>query len=260
MKSWLGLGLGVIGLALFAGLGARGQGVAGGSNANLTATSVAKVRVPYFIDPVVFRGALLVRAPAKEDSGTTRAELEEEHRVEQMRTPAEVAAAQYDDAHEDIFLYAGVLGEGFGAAGLPVTAAFSAHIRNDSGVVNAPLKERFKRARPYNLDASLHPVCKTGGVTDFSYPSGHTMVGYLMGLTVAQMVPEKSGEILARAEGYARNRVVCGVHYPSDLEASRAVAYAMFGYLLATPRFERELAAATIETRRKLGLSELPMQ
>jgi acid phosphatase (class A) len=45
------------------------------------------------------------------------------------------------------------------------------------------------------------------------------------------------------------------VHYPSDVEASRKVAYVVFGYMMATPRFQHDLAAARAETRAKLGLT-----
>jgi len=38
------------------------------------------------------------------------------------------------------------------------------------------------------------------------------------------MVPEKRTEILERADVYAHNRLVCGVHTASDLEASRRIA------------------------------------
>jgi acid phosphatase (class A) len=48
--------------------------------------------------------------------------------------------------------------------------------------------------------------------------------------------------------------VVCGVHYPSDTEASRRLAYTIFGYMMGNPRFQRDLAAAREETRRHLGL------
>jgi acid phosphatase (class A) len=95
-------------------------------------------------------------------------------------------------------------------------------------------------------------------VTDVpnSYPSGHALTGYLEGLTLAEMVPEKRDEILVRADDYAHNRLVCGVHHASDVEASRRVAYVVFGYMLATPRFQSDLAAAKAETRAKLGLGE----
>jgi acid phosphatase (class A) len=40
------------------------------------------------------------------------------------------------------------------------------------------------------------------------------------------------------------------------VEASRKVAYVVFGYMLATPKFQHDLAAAKAETRAKLGLTQ----
>ena len=109
------------------------------------------------------------------------------------------------------------------------------------------------RPRPYQVDETLRPVCKTTTQHN-AYPSGHTLSGYLLAFTLTEIVPEKSAEILARADDYAHNRLVCGVHTASDLEASRRVAYAMFGSMLEEPRFQQDLAAAREETRHALGL------
>jgi acid phosphatase (class A) len=69
-----------------------------------------------------------------------------------------------------------------------------------------------------------------------------------------QLVPEKRQQIFERVDEYVHNRLICGVHYASDTEASRKAAYAIFGSLSASPRFQQDLAAAREETRRKLGL------
>ena len=172
--------------------------------------------------------------------------------MEQGRSAEQKAEAEFDDTHEDMFLYANVLGAGFRADTLPLTAALSAHLRNDVSIVNGPLKARFGRPRPYNFDHTLHPICETN--QENSYPSGHAFNGYVYGLTLAEMVPEKGAAILARADAYARNRMVCEAHYASDLEASRRAAYALFGYLLGNGRFQAELAAARTETRKALHL------
>jgi len=58
---------------------------------------------------------------------------------------------------------------------------------------------------------------------------------------LTQLVPEKRQQILDRAEEYAHNRLICGVHYASDIEAGRRVAYTIFGSLLASPNFQRGL-------------------
>lgn len=125
----------------------------------------------------------------------------------------------------------------------------------DAGLVDNPLKEHFGRPRPYNLDSSLHAICETN--KENSYPSGHSLNGYLYAYTLAQMIPEKQSEILRRADEYAHNRLVCEAHYPTDIEASRRVALVVFGYLLANQHFVDELRAARAETRLLLHLPEL---
>jgi acid phosphatase (class A) len=155
-----------------------------------------------------------------------------------------------------MFAYADVLGPSFDAARLPLTAVFALRVKNDEGVNATPAKEAFQRVRPYNLDKSLHPVCKTKTKND-SYPSGHTTAGYLAALVLVEMVPEKRDAILARAADYAHNRLVCGVHYPSDVEASKLVAYATHAVMDGNPAFQVELKTATQELRQALKLAPL---
>jgi acid phosphatase (class A) len=209
----------------------------------------APPKVAYYIDPTVMNLPALIPNPPEDPA----ADLSVLHSIESSRTPKEVAAAKTDENQENLFLYTSVMGDHFNAAALPVTAELGVHIENEASVAGGALKSLFHRVRPYNADKSLHPVC---GLTEApnSYPSGHALVGYLEGLTLAEIVPEKRVDILARADDFAHNRLVCGVHYPTDVEASRKVAYVVFGYMLATPRFQRDLAAARAETRAALGI------
>ena len=199
---------------------------------------------------------LILPAPAP-NSQVTRDELAELHRIEASRTPAQVKAAQSDDGEEDIFVYRTVLGPFFEKANLPLTAAFQAHVLTEAVAASGTLKNSFLRARPYQIDATLHPVCPTISAPT-SYPSGHSIVGYLMALTLTEMVPERQVELLARADDYAHNRMVCGVHYKSDTVASKPTSYAVFGELMRTPRFTEDLKAARQELRAKLKMGALP--
>jgi acid phosphatase (class A) len=215
----------------------------------------AKAEKPaYFFDPKVLDLSRIVPPPPAQDSATVKAELAELHQLEQTRTETQVAEAKADDGEEDIFIFRTVLGPDFNADALPLTAALGAHVHNDEPVADGALKTEYHRPRPYQLDPTLHPVCKTTDQPN-SYPSGHTLSGYLEAFTLVEIVPEKSREILDRADDYAHNRLVCGVHYPSDVAASRMIAHFVFGYMMATPKFQMELAAARAETRRKLGLN-----
>jgi acid phosphatase (class A) len=211
-------------------------------------------KAPYYVDPDALNLPALLPDPPAVGSATQLAELSMLHKIEEARTPEQAAAAKADENDEDLFLYRTVLGAGFNEVALPLTAALGAHVKNEQSIAGAALKPVFARPRPYQTDKTLHPACAVTGMPN-SYPSNHALTGYLEGLTLAEIVPEKRVEILARADDYAHNRLVCGVHYPSDVEASRRVAYVVFGYMLATPKFERDLAAAKAETRTKLGFA-----
>jgi acid phosphatase (class A) len=214
-----------------------------------------KVRTASFIHLDKLPLTSIVAAPPADGSETVKAEFAELHRLQDSRTAEQVKAAQADDAEEDIFVYRTVLGAGFNAQALPLTAKLSEHVHGDEPVASDGLKALFQRPRPYQVDSTLHPVCKTTTVHN-AYPSGHTLSGYLLALTLIQIVPEKKEEILKRAGDYAHNRLVCGVHTASDLEASRMIAYAMFGSMMQEPRFQQEIAAARTEVRSELHLKQ----
>ena len=169
------------------------------------------------------------------------------------RTPAQVQQAVADDADESMFLFAHVLGPKFNAADLPLTAALSAKVKSDSGWTGAPAKTAFLRPHPYHADTQLPTVCPTKTKHD-SYPSGHTLAGYMQGLVLIDMVPEQQEAILQRAAAFAHNRMVCGVNYPSDLEASRLLAYSAYAVIRNQPAYQEEVKAARQEVRRALNL------
>jgi acid phosphatase (class A) len=212
-------------------------------------------RKPNFISPEQLDVASVLPNPPANDSAQTVSELAELHRIQDTRSPAQIAHAKSDDAEEDIFIFKNVLGKKFNRDALPLTAVFSDHVHKDEGVILNPAKMFFHRPRPYHFDATIKPVCKTNpDTTDYAYPSGHSTTGYLEALVLTMMVPEKRDAIFARADDYAHNRLVCGVHYPSDVVAGKSVAYAMIGIMMNTPRFKKEFEAAKAETRLALGL------
>jgi acid phosphatase (class A) len=213
----------------------------------------ATTKAAYYIDPAVLDLPALLPDPPASDSSIGKAELAELHKIEATRTSQQVAAARADENEEDIFAYKTVFGAGFDPQSLPLTTELSTHVKNEQSVAGSSLKAIFARPRPYQSDKTLHPVCAVTEAPN-SYPSGHALTGYLEALTLAEMAPEKREQILLRADDYAHNRLVCGVHYPSDLEAGRRVAYVVFGYMMATPKFQHDLAAARVELRAKLGL------
>lgn len=210
-------------------------------------------KIPYFLEAPVMNFSVILPQPPAAGSEAGKVDLAELHKIEQGRTKAEAALVHADEKGDGIFIFRTVLGERFSAENEPLTAALSEHILNDESLVATALKGTFQRPRPYQADATLHPVCNTTDKPN-SYPSGHSLTGYLEALTLAEIVPEKQREILVRADEFAYHRLVCGVHYPTDIAAGRSLAYAVFGNMLASPKFQADLAAARAETRKQLGL------
>jgi len=207
-------------------------------------------KAAYYVDVSILNAETLIPEPPAEGSPQDNAELAELHRIEATRTPEQVAKAKSDEENEDMFAFKSTIGDGFTAEALPATAALGVHVKNEQSAVGAALKLVFHKARPYQTDKTLHPVCAITEAPN-SYPSGHALTGYLEAFTLAELMPERRVAILARADDYAHNRLICGVHHPSDIEASRRAAYVTFGYMLATPKFERDLEAAREELRAK---------
>ena len=61
------------------------------------------------------------------------------------------------------------------------------------------------------------------------------------------MAPDRADAVLARGLAYGESRVICGVHYPSDVEAGRIVGAAMVAALKADPAFQADFAVAARE-------------
>lgn len=127
------------------------------------------------------------------------------------------------------------------------------------GAQVASVKDVFKRPRPYLIQEG--PICvERSAELDESpdYPSGHATWGFINGLILAQMAPDRAGQVLARGRAFGESRVVCGVHSPSAVDAGRTNAAALFAALNATPAFRADFEAAQAEVAaaRAKGLSD----
>jgi acid phosphatase (class A) len=132
-------------------------------------------------------------------------------------------------------------------------------VRMDASRANDKAKNQYKRVRPYNAhgDKSCTPESK---LKDDSYPSGHSSIGWAWGLTLAEIVPDKADAILARAVSYGSSRVICGVHWNSDVEAGRVVGAATVARLHDDPvyRAQMEYARKEIAAARAAGSKPSP--
>ena len=94
---------------------------------------------------------------------------------------------------------------------------------------NGMMKNLFQRARPYDLDPTLHHRLVIGKVpTDFSFPSGHTLVSFEAAFALFYRYKKWGAAALVLAFFIALSRLFLLVHYPSDI-----LVGAVLGVLLA---------------------------
>lgn len=173
--------------------------------------------------------------------------------LQASRTPAQVELARRDVA-TTLYRFADALGNPprLLPGKLPRTEALFRDVgRNEAVIINAA-KDAFARPRPFLMDSHLQPIVERP--PSFSYPSGHSTWAAATGLVLADMVPERRAQIMAREAQYAHNRVVDGVHYPSDVAAGQVAGTLLVAFLFDCPAFVQEEAAAKAELRGALGL------
>ncbi|PST21019.1 phosphatase [Rhizobium sp. JAB6] len=194
----------------------------------------------------------LLPPPPANDSAQMKAELGEILTIQVTRTP-EMAARAVADAEENVWRFSDVIDSPkFTKENLPKFSAFFDRVVETEGAVVDPAKDVWKRPRPHlysDLVKPIVPLSKSG-----SYPSGHTTVGTLMGIVLANMVPEKRAAIMARAWEYGHNRVVGGIHYASDIEAGRIAGTVIAQTIMTHDDYKTEYEGAKAELRAALGL------
>ena len=118
----------------------------------------------------------------------------------------------------------------------------------DLEMIQTPAKKGYFRKRPFVVEPL--PTCialETWLAASGSYPSGHSALGWAWSLVLAELAPDRADAILRRGLAYGESRAVCGVHYPSDVEAGRIVGGVMVSALKANPEFQADFALARQE-------------
>lgn len=140
------------------------------------------------------------------------------------------------------------LGIHFEPARMPTLALLLGRMLGDLETIQGPAKRGFNRPRPFVSEpAATCIVPEKWLAASGSYPSGHAATGWAWALVLAEMAPDRADAVLARGLAYGESRVVCGVHYASDVEAGRLVGAALVARLQADPAFQRDFAIARQE-------------
>lgn len=121
----------------------------------------------------------------------------------------------------------------------------------DAVLATFPAKRKYKRKRPFVVNKK--PICvpkEEGSLShNGSYPSGHTAIGWAWALILSEVAPDRTDAIIARGLAFGESRVVCNVHWNSDVTWGRFVGAATVARLHADPTFRADIEAAKTELK-----------
>lgn len=214
--------------------------------------SAAQEAKPYFSHTALNLVDILPPPPV-DDSAQTKAELAEVLSIQNSRSAQQTLSAQEDSA-ENIWRFSNAVNDSkFAEKNLPKFSHFFERVDKTEAEITDAAKEIWKRPRPFLMNDQIKPVVKLS--KSGSYPSGHATIGTMMGIILAQMIPEKRSEIMKRAAEFADNRLIAGMHFRSDIEAGKISGTAIVAVLMTDKNFKKDFLAAKKELRSGLSIS-----
>lgn len=203
----------------------------------------------------------LIQPPAN-SSDQTRAELDYLLSLQNRRTREQIDRANYIanigswfnilnpetldylENKEQLFYIAGGVGTWYNYQNFPATTKLLLNCIQDIRVTEFRLKFHFKRPRPYHLEPRLNPLTR---IKSPSFASGHTLWAFTQAFLFSEIIPDQRQSFINKAEEVRWSRELMGIHYPSDNEASRVIAWHLLKYWNNNPAFRADLAKAKIE-------------
>jgi acid phosphatase (class A) len=192
--------------------------------------------------------------PPPPDEGSVAFALDEEM---SRKSLALRGTDRWSQAIEDANLHFPEAAEAFsGVIGIPVTEGDTPRLYmlmrrslTDAGLSTYTAKNHYTRARPFmaNGESICTPEDKEGLMKDGSYPSGHTAIGWAWALVLCEIFPEHTDAIIDRGRAFGESRMICNVHWQSDVNEGRFMGAATVARLHADPGFLADLEAAKNE-------------
>lgn len=221
---------------------------------------LGRVRKPFYLKGTE---SFSIAPPPANSSAQTRAELNFLLQLQQRRSEEDIRASKYyatvyyrtsvqpadtDYARmqRNLFHIGRSIGTWFNADSLPLTATLAANVWKDAEFLIWKYKNYFLRIRPGKLEPELKYLEETPWA---AYPSGHATNSYVNAYLYAALIPEFESFFLKDAYDMAHSREIIGVHYPSDSESGRLLAYELIQRLMKNEQFQKDFAAAREEIK-----------
>lgn len=151
------------------------------------------------------------------------------------------------------------LGVRLGSAETPALDRLMARVFHDANSVAERVKARAARPRPIGDDPNRRAcqVVNAAARNSPSYPSGSAAVGAAYGEAFAALEPDRADAARRIGHQIGVSRLVCAMHYPTDVAAGEEIGRVVVVEAVQTPAFQADVAAARAElaTARRSGLT-----
>lgn len=151
------------------------------------------------------------------------------------------------------------LGVRLGSAETPALDRLMARVFHDANSVAERVKARAARPRPTGDDPNRRAcqVVNAAARNSASYPSGSAAVGVAYGEAFATLEPERAEAVRRIGRQIGVSRLVCAMHYPTDVAVGEEIGRAIVVEVVQTPTFQADVAAARaeLEAARRSGLT-----
>ena len=209
----------------------------------------------HFAKPKSINIREILSGPSAPGSPETLREMEIVLAKQAARTPEDEARTDREGKWSP-FLFDDVLGSWFTEQNLPCTAAFLDNVGRDTMDVCEAAKKLWFRPRPSLQDKRVHP--SVGLPANSSYPSGHGAYGIVLATVLAELAPDQKEQLVQRGKQIGDDRVLGGVHFPSDVDAARALAPKILARFYGNPEFRAALEKAKVEFQTVRAQHRLP--
>ena len=211
-----------------------------------------ETRPPGYLAPakVDYRCAL----PIPPAPGSAK-EQEERRVVEALQTMDEARWRSAElDARYLFPRFAEAFGRDINRKEIPATVRLLSRAMRDVAVTTFEAKDHFGRPRPYQTfqlvrvcGAEKAPAPDAEPKSRSSYPSGHSSYGWATAMILARLKAERAEKLMTSAREYGESRAICGMHYPSDVNAGHVIAAAVISRLEGNAEFLADLEGARAE-------------
>lgn len=101
------------------------------------------------------------------------------------------------------------------------------------------LKKDYPRPRPYDYISGITPCVRKE--KSMAYPSGHAALSRVYAKVLGVIYPELKNKFQERSDEIAKNRVLGGVHHPSDIESGKKLGALIFEDVMKSEKYRKEI-------------------